>query len=190
MWAACTALLAALACVAISVQRYRALLALEDGVAFCDRLGHGSLERLRILRGKVVAGYALELVSAVLDARDLRGAVFGLNEVGSELKYALTGAHELPRSAARISLGLGAVLAVLQLIDWLRGTPSGLGFALVCLVAGLSAGLVCSAVAHRSAIQARTQLAAWTRAIRILGAAAEARFGQPTGRGAHRPKLR
>jgi len=180
MWAACTALLAALACVVLSARRYRALLSLEDGVAFSDRLGRGSLGRLELLRSSLVEGYGLELVNAVLEAPDQRTAVFGLNEVGSELKFLLSGAHELPRSAARIALAFGGVLAVLQLIGWLQGSGGGLVSAWICLGAGLAAGLTCSLFAGRSAVHARAQLAGWSRAIRALGAAADARFaGRP-----------
>lgn len=180
MWAAGLACVLALLCVWAAVCRGRRLRKLEDGRAFKDRMGRGSLARLRKLRGQVDHGPGRELLEAVLEARSERQAIAELNAVVGELKFELSGAHEVARSGGRIALAGGGMLAAVQLIQFLQGGAT-LASALVCLTAGLAAGLLCTALARSAQSRARAQMEAWGQVTRRLSQISRDRFASSGG---------
>ncbi|MEZ4371671.1 MAG: hypothetical protein R3B07_12635 [Polyangiaceae bacterium] len=111
----------------------------------------------------------------MLDSKTSRQAVVEVNAVVGDLKFQLAGAHEVAKSASRIALAGGGMLAVVQLIDFLRGggTPTP---ALVCLCAGVAAGLICTGLAKSSQTRARAQLEAWGNVTRRLSEVSRERF--------------
>lgn len=175
MLSAALACLLAVACIWASVRKSLRLNAVADGREFRDRMGHASVPRLEQLRGQLDSGPGRDLLDAVLDSQTAHQAVVEVNVVVGDLKYQLAGAHEVAKSASRIALAGGGMLAVVQLIDFLRGggTPT---MALVCLVAGIAAGLICTALAKSSQTRARAQLEAWGNVTRRLSEVSRERF--------------
>ncbi|MCA9626364.1 MAG: hypothetical protein H6718_36810 [Polyangiaceae bacterium] len=175
MLSAALACVLATACIWAAVARNRKLNAVADGREFRDRLGHASVPRLAQLRDQVASGPGRDLLDAVLDARTPRQAVVEVNVVVGDLKYELRGAHEVAKSASRIALAGGGMLAVVQLIQFLRGggTPTT---ALICLCAGVTGGLVCTGLAKSAQTRARAQLEAWGHVTRRLAEVSRQRF--------------
>ncbi|MCA9629846.1 MAG: hypothetical protein KC766_19375 [Myxococcales bacterium] len=174
MWAAVLAWVLAVSCIVAAILRGRRLSGLQDAREIRDRMGHASLERLELLREQL-GGPARELLDGVLDAGSQRQVIAEINAVVGDLKYELVGAHDVAKSASRIALAGSALLAVLELIRFLRGTGS-VALLLTCVAAGLVGGLVCTALARSAQTRARGQLDAWNHITRRLTEVSEARF--------------
>ena len=138
-------------------------------VTFLRRGDKPSEERLELALRRAPAGTPPhDVIAAVLGCRSREHGIAELNEILTDFSGELAAGDHVPKSAARIALASGAVLAIVEVARKLP-TPEGVSpqVPLVAFALGL-AGAVISAALGRSADEvARRQKDAMNELVRL-----------------------
>jgi hypothetical protein len=100
-------------------------------------------------------------------ATDQRAQVAGLNEATIEIGAGIAGAGSVPKSCAKAALSLGALVALLQSADLVRGGEQPLwGAPAISFVGGCVGALGCVLIGRSAEAEARRLRTDWATLIR------------------------
>jgi hypothetical protein len=158
----------ALACVGFAVRRWRALahIPARTTASAGARSGRDRLERRAVALLGADAG--VELVNAVLDAPSRAHAVAEINERLSDARATIEAGATVPRSAARVAVATGTLMALIEVARDLPTGQSSLTWPLVAFGAGLAASGVCSQMGRLADCRAQALRRDWNDLSRAL----------------------
>lgn len=138
--------------------------------SFCVVLGLVLESRRRLLAVRALWGVAAPFLgprSAASEEREPRAHVAALNEATLEIRSGLARAGIVPRSCAKAALSLGALVALLESAERVRGDGSlpWLG-PIASLVGGCVGAFGCALIGRAAEAEARRLRADWATLIR------------------------
>ncbi len=168
MIAAALACSIACACLLLALRRWQALAqtapSSTSSASQTDPRGRVERRAVALLGADVGA----ELVRAVLEAPTRAHAVAELNERLSEARASIEAGATVPRSAARVAVASGTLMA---LVEVARNLPSGQGsmvWPLVAFGVGLVASVACGQMGRLADCRAQDLRHAWNELSRAL----------------------
>jgi hypothetical protein len=178
------ALLAGTLCVAVAVRRWRMLLRLSPRPQPAP--GASSARARAELAAAELVGpqAAARLVSDVLDAPTRKHSVAELNERLSDAAREIDVGREVPRSAARVALASGTLLAVIELVRTLPEGQASVKWALVAFSCGLASAMGTRYAGRLADSRAEQLREAWNELARMLTRLLPPEPGDERGRGA------
>jgi hypothetical protein len=158
----------ALVCVGFAVRRWRALARnpTRTTASAGARSGRDRLERRAVALLGADAG--VQLVNAVFEAPSRAHAVAELNERLSEAQATIEAGATVPRSAARVAVATGTLLALVQVARDLPTGQNSLIWPLVAFGVGLAASGVCGQMGRLADCRAQALRRDWNDLSRAL----------------------
>ena len=185
MVALALAVVVAAACVWLSAKRLALVTLIERGAVASDGLDRASRERL--FAKLPPDGPLARTAAEVLSAPSHQAAVATLNEALGDVARELDVSREVPKSATRVALACGALLALVELGRRLPDDgASALAGALPPMAAGAVGAAICLILARSAEQRGRRARDGWDRLGRILERLL-AESDNVGGRGIHRP---
>lgn len=155
------------ACVSLSAKRLALVSRIEREAVASDGLERASRDRLfaKLPPGGALARTATEVLAAPSRA----AAVAALNEALGDVARELDVSREVPKSATRVTLASGALLALVELGRRLPdGAASAMAGALPPVAAGVVGAAICWSLARVAEQRGRRARDGWDRLGRIL----------------------